>query len=266
MSADEEWEASFLEQAREGLALSSDEKGRHLTRFESNLACGLTPSVMGDPAFETSALAMRVKQTTALGASLRGWLRQVHPLFLVGGGLIVGGLGGLIAGYELSPRSDPMAVSAATLSEKTLNESAREANVVSPPVEAVQEIEEQRPEIEVAAAPASQSKAPVPVDEAPEPTFYEELSYLRRAQAALRGGNPTLALGIMTSLDEMQKVGALGLERRVTKALALCDLGRSAEAKAMSAPIFKEQTHSVYTKRLKESCVGALPADLGEKK
>lgn len=268
MSADEKWEASFLEQAREGLALSSDEQGRHLARFESNLARGITPSVMGDPAFETSALTKQVVQTAALGTPLKGWLWQVHPLFLVGGGLIVGGLGGLFAGYELSPPSAPLAVSAATSSQKALDDIADESNVVSPPVEAVQleDLEEQGSERAIAAAPSTQSKAPVRVDEPAESTFYEELSYLRRAQAALRGGNPSLALGIMTSLDEMQKVGALDLERRVTKALALCDLGRSAEAKAVSAPIFKQQTHSVYTKRLKESCVGALPADSEEKK
>jgi hypothetical protein len=263
MSADEEWEVSFLKQAREGLALSSDDQGRHLARFESNLAGGIAPSVINDPAFETSALTKHVTQVAELGATTMGWLWQVHPLFLVSGGLIVGGLGGLFVGHELSPRSSPTAVSAATSSEKTLSDAFGASKVLPPPIEAIQleDLEEQGSEPGMAAAPAKQSKALVPGDEPAEPTFYEELSYLRRAQAALRGGKPALALGIMTSLDEMQRVGALDLERRVTKALALCDLGRAAEAKAVSAPIFKQQAHSVYVKRLKESCVGALPAD-----
>lgn len=268
MSADEEWEVSFLKQAREGLALSSDDQGRHLAHFESNLARGIAPSVMNDPAFETSALTKQVTRVAELGAPAKGWLWQVHPLFLLGGGLIVGALGGLFAGHELSPRSSPAAVSAATSSEKTLSGAFGEPKVVSPPIEAIQlkDLEEQGSERGMAVAPAKQSKALAPVDEPAEPTFYEELSYLRRAQAALRGGNPALALGIMTSLDEIQKAGALDLERRVTKALALCDLGRAAEAKEVSAPIFQQQTHSVYVKRLKESCVGGIPADSEAKK
>lgn len=264
MSADKQWEVSFLEQAREGLTLSSEQQGRHLARLESNLARGIAPSLMEDPAFSTLALAKHVGRAASVGAPTGGWLWQVHPLLLVGGGLVVGGLGGLFAGHELSPRSNPVAVSAPASSEKTRDDVVGASNRVLPPTDVVQLKEPV--ETEVAALPAKQSKVPSSIDEPAEPTFYEELSYLRRAQAALRGGNPSLALGIMTSLDEMQKVGALDLERRVTKALALCDLGRSTEAKAVSAPIFKEQTHSVYTKRLKESCVGALPADSEEKK
>lgn len=259
MSADKQWEASFLEQAREGLALSSEQQGRYLSRLESNLARGVTPSVMGDPALETLALTNHVGRAASVGAPEVGWLWQVHPLFLLGGGLVVGALGGLFAGQELSPRDNRVAVSAPASSEKTRNETVGELNPALPPAEVVQ-----LGETEVTALPAKQSKAPSTTNERAEPTFYEELSYLRRAQAALRAGNPSLALGIMTSLDEMQKVGALDLERRVTKTLALCDLGRSTEAKSVAAPIFKEQDHSVYTKRLKESCVGA-PADSEEK-
>lgn len=264
MSADKQWEVSFLEQAREGLALSSEQQGHHLARLESNLARGITPSVMEDPALETLALTNHVGRAASVGAPTAGWLWQVHPLFLLGGGLVVGALGGLLSGHELSPRATPVAVSAPPSSDKARDDVISESNPALLPPEVVQP--EELGETEVTALPTKQSKAPSTINGPAEPTFYEELSYLRRAQAALRGGNPSLALGIMTSLDEMQKVGALGVERRLTKALALCDLGRSAEAKAVSAPIFKEQNHSVYTKRLKESCVGALPADSEEKK
>jgi hypothetical protein len=258
MSIDEEWEASFLEQARDGLALSGDAQERHLARLESNLARGITASVMGDPAFSTAALTKQVTRAATLSAPVKSWLWRVHPLSLLGGGLILGGLAGVFAGYELSPGSDLASISAPKSNDQEPNDVAGEAQVVPPTTEGVQleDLQDQGDETDVALAPARKSKAPPAADEPPEPTFYEELSYLRRAQAALRGGKPSLALGIMTSLDEMQKVGALDLERRVTKALALCDLGRAGEAKAVSAPIFEKQSHSVYAKRLKESCVG----------
>lgn len=262
MSVHDEWEASLLEQAREGLGLSGEEKARHLARLESNLAGGIAAFVAGDPALETSALTKQATRAPALGSPAKAWLWKVHPLSLLSGGLMVGGLAGLFAAQELTRQSPLGPVSTPAPKVEGPHDVARVPPVASPMAEAVQleALEEQESNVEIAMAPPKQSSAPAASDTPPEPTFYEELSYLRRAQAALRGGNPSLALGIMTALDEIQKVGALDVERRVTRALALCALSRPSEAKAVSAPIFEKQSQSVYAKRLQESCVGALTA------
>lgn len=91
-------------------------------------------------------------------------------------------------------------------------------------------------------------------DEPTQPTFYEELSYVRRAQAALGDGNPALALGLMQSLDEIQTHGALLAERTVTRVLALCALGRTEEATQIARRVISESPNQLYTSRLRASC------------
>jgi hypothetical protein len=89
-----------------------------------------------------------------------------------------------------------------------------------------------------------------------EATFYKELSYVRRAQAALRDGQSALALGLMQELDGLPTKGALGAERNVTKVLALCQLGRELEAANIAAKVVQADTGRVYQQRLKGSCAG----------
>jgi hypothetical protein len=91
-----------------------------------------------------------------------------------------------------------------------------------------------------------------------EATFYEELSYVRRAQTALHEGNAMLALGLMRSLDEIQPSGALWAERNVIQVLALCQLDRTAEANGIARSLLSgDGTADVYRRRLASSCVGA---------
>lgn len=93
--------------------------------------------------------------------------------------------------------------------------------------------------------------------------FYEELAYLRRAQAALKAGNGALALGLMQSLDELVPKGALLSERAVTRVLALCQLGRSDEATSIAHRLLADPQASVYAERLAASC--AQPTNPGAK-
>ncbi len=105
------------------------------------------------------------------------------------------------------------------------------------------------------------SNAPSPPSansELAQATFYEELSYVRRAQSALQQGNGTLALGLMQSLDEIQASGALMAERRMTRVLALCQLDRTAEATEVARSMLSgDGTADVYRRRLAGSCAGA---------
>lgn len=97
---------------------------------------------------------------------------------------------------------------------------------------------------------------------AAEATFYEELSYVRRAQTALHEGNAMLALGLMRSLDEIQPSGALWAERNLIQVLALCQLDRTAEATGIARSLLSgDGTADVYRRRLASSCVGASLAE-----
>lgn len=93
-------------------------------------------------------------------------------------------------------------------------------------------------------------------EEAPGPpmSFYEELTYLRRAQAALRRGESALALGLMQSLDRLKVGGALLSERGMTKVLALCLLERTEEAVRVGRELAASSDASLYRERLAKSC------------
>jgi hypothetical protein len=96
--------------------------------------------------------------------------------------------------------------------------------------------------------------------EKPQPLkFHEEMSHLRRAQSALKEGNPGLALGLMQSLDELRPDGALLPERRMTKVLALCSLDRKSEAQSVAKRLLGSKSDSVYSARLRTTC--ALPLE-----
>ena len=108
-----------------------------------------------------------------------------------------------------------------------------------------------------------QRDLPPPKSPAAELTFYEELSHIRRAQTALAGGNPALALGLMRSLDEQYAAGALLAERGMTEVLALCALKRDDEARAVAARVRTRADGSMYVARLDKTCA-AVPVDSGD--
>lgn len=90
------------------------------------------------------------------------------------------------------------------------------------------------------------SKAPL--------SFYDELSHLRRAQAAMKRGQAQLALGLMQTLRDATPKGALLVEREMTESLALCALGRQAEARLVAQRLLQRKPSAVYLARLKKSC------------
>ena len=88
-------------------------------------------------------------------------------------------------------------------------------------------------------------------------TFYNELAYIRRAQSALQKGDGALALGLMESLDGVERNGALLAERNVTKVLALCLLDRVEEASQVGRRTLQSSAADVYRRRLDSSCVAS---------
>jgi len=87
------------------------------------------------------------------------------------------------------------------------------------------------------------------------PTLTGELEQLRRAQQALQKGEPARVLQAMLDLDRGASAGALYPERQIIKVLALCALGRNAEAEVLAQRLSASSDGAVYTSRLGNSCV-----------
>jgi hypothetical protein len=94
--------------------------------------------------------------------------------------------------------------------------------------------------------PVPSSEAALDAEPAPDP-LGEEVVLLRRASIALRTGDATGALAATTEHAARFPTGQLALERDVTRALALCDLGRVVEARRVASGL----SHP----RLATSCV-----------
>lgn len=86
----------------------------------------------------------------------------------------------------------------------------------------------------------------------------EILERLQRAQKALHGRQPQAALMELDSLDALERQGALGDERRVLRALALCDIGLIGDARQVLSQLEGRAAESIYRGRLEQACGAAL--------
>lgn len=96
---------------------------------------------------------------------------------------------------------------------------------------------------------------------APSLSLAEILERLQRAQAALHDSDPHATLAELDALDTsnaLEHGGAVKDERRVLRALALCDLGRFTDARHILAELDERGTDSIYRGRLEQSCARAL--------
>jgi hypothetical protein len=85
-------------------------------------------------------------------------------------------------------------------------------------------------------------------------TLGDELTLLGRAQRYLRAGDASDALAILDSLSERCPEGELAEERSLTRILALCRLGREAEARTLGRAFRRAYPRSVHLERLDASC------------
>jgi hypothetical protein len=89
-------------------------------------------------------------------------------------------------------------------------------------------------------------------------SFNDELTYLRKAQNALRGGDAQTAWQLMVSLDQEKPAGALIPERRMTKVLALCALGKGEQAQTVARTVLNSSSGPMYRSRIENSCAKAV--------
>lgn len=89
----------------------------------------------------------------------------------------------------------------------------------------------------------------------------EDLRRIREAQKALQAGAPSKALELVSQIPKGPRWSALGPELGLTQILALCALGDSVGAKRVARALAQSGAGSVYTVRLKKTCVSEEPSD-----
>ncbi|HEU5075073.1 MAG TPA: hypothetical protein VFU02_12875 [Polyangiaceae bacterium] len=265
-------EVELLECARRGLGPNASQRTQALARlgaaldslasapFEASLAP--RPSLANAPLDEAPRAPTSGSAATPPAATGLARFSVQSMLFGVLAGAAVGFGAGVLVSSADSPPAAPRP--AATLGEQAprapvTTPAPAPKVLVAPPKQAPAPAAEgwsgrrRLGEVRQEAAPAtSASSGTAPA------TFYEELSYVRRAQSALQQGNATLALGLMQSLAEIQPKGALMAERNMTQVLALCQLDRSEEASTIARSMLAgDGTAEVYRRRLARSCAGA---------
>ncbi len=100
----------------------------------------------------------------------------------------------------------------------------------------------------------------------PAPSSLEtETRLLRDASFELRAGRPVRALALLDEHARSFSGGALVEERRVERILALCALGRAAEAQAEGASFLGERPRSLLADRVRASCGGGAPEGTNER-
>ena len=258
MSAIDERDRLFLDRVQRESNPDPARTRRIFTNVQGAIAMGTKPTVPENEVPDPTNLACGSSYSVAKTLGLK----------MLGAGLVAGGTLGFLGGYVVfgadtdgkrgdlgeAPGPDRIRDTAIQVDEqKAAQTSPHDESDISTTRR------EPNPEPETSRAIATPAPAPPRSREGtqkglPKLTFHEEISYLRRAQRALRDGNPNLAWGLMTSLDERQPHGALVPERTVTKVIALCALNRVDEARREAHVLLESKPNSVYAERIAQSC------------
>ena len=135
---------------------------------------------------------------------------------------------------------------------------------------------------EAAALPEATERDPVPARRAParvhamskvatsrsgdhEPDFLEAVRWLRRAQRAVRRGEPALALGLLDELDTRFPRELLSEERQATRVLGLCGTDQTDAARMLARHLLAQSPRSIYAERLRTSCAAPAVGGLADK-
>lgn len=90
--------------------------------------------------------------------------------------------------------------------------------------------------------------------EAARSTLDAEVRALANAQRELRGGRAALALSLLDAQAAQFRGGKLEQERQVARAVALCALGRTSEARALADRLLQQDPDSPLAARLRNTC------------
>jgi hypothetical protein len=114
------------------------------------------------------------------------------------------------------------------------------------------------PTAEVAAAPATAAiDAFGPALTTSAPTVEAEMGLVRSGVDALHEGDPSRALALFDEHARLYANGVLAEERAGERVIALCDLGRAADARAAATEFLGAHAHAPLAARVRASCAGA---------
>lgn len=118
------------------------------------------------------------------------------------------------------------------------------------PVELIREVMASRPTLR----PSKLASAVADDDEPDAERLLEELGLLRRASEAARSGDPGAALTLLSRHRDLYPNGELSAERQAATVLALCDSGRSEEARATAERFLSRYRTSPLRERVRSAC------------
>lgn len=90
------------------------------------------------------------------------------------------------------------------------------------------------------------------------PSLIEEAALLGQAERALAANEPNRALESLAEHERRFPEGALREERQAARVLALCELGRTEDARALARRFVTHSPGSVLVPRLRRSCAAPL--------
>jgi hypothetical protein len=97
---------------------------------------------------------------------------------------------------------------------------------------------------------------PVATPTEPGDGLLGEIRLLHEAQSALAAHDPSRALARLDEHAARYPHGSLRQESLAERVVALCQLGRTDEARSLAAPLLRENTRSPAVERVRASCVG----------
>jgi hypothetical protein len=202
---------------------------------------------------------------TAAGA--RVWMLVAKIVGVTGAATLVGAGWYATRGGDTEPAGDQQPpLTAAQVKKRTLGGGKAEAksDASPPPVAPSPQLPaDPEPARSLRGLKKTPLEAAAPITEAPavaafpssEPDrLLAETTDLRRAQQALRSGDPALALRLVREQDELHAGGALQQERAAVSIFALCESGQVAKARSEAARFEGRWPESALVARVRASC------------
>jgi hypothetical protein len=253
---------ALLSRAREGLKPGADDHARIKRRLLTQIAA---TTVAATAALSTSAEAAGTTAVVAGASTSAGALTVVAKVIAVGA-LVAAMVGGGIVGVQrLSTPHAAATVPASVSGPARVAPLPPETESVQPApassfVNSAQPAVVDRPR-PLAAPPPPPGMARVvesPSAGATGPsTVAAEAELLARAGAALKSGDPALALELLDEHAASFPAGVLIEEREAERVVVLCALGRTNAARGEAEKFLRERPRSPMAGRVRGSCGGS---------
>jgi hypothetical protein len=239
---------------REGVHLSSEQRGRNRARLLARAAAGAAAAV---GTVGASSTAVGAGTGYAAGALLA---KVVIGLFVAGGAGAV-----YYVGHRSKAMQAPVAVE--DLARNPVAEQAGDGVVSATPTEVPPEL---------APPPSADSESDGKATSAHRTSkpsvgnatsLAAEIQLMHDVETALQAGQPERALQLLDERLSGRYTGAMGEERAAARVVTLCRLGRVEEARAEAARFVHDRPRSPLVERVRSTCAkgGEPPRASGAK-